>query len=130
MCISVKFPLVFVSTWISNIFFHMLRWIHVNFTQRWIHVNFTQRWIHVNFTWKIHEINVKWDRNTVCVNSNHRHWSPTWLSQHVGEADILADDAIQIHPEWHRVQLCLLMKLVQENLFTDNNALLVSLNHS
>lgn len=38
------------------------------------------------------------------------------LSQHHGEAQVLTNDGIQVHPQRHGVELALVVQLVQENL--------------
>jgi hypothetical protein len=42
----------------------------------------------------------------------------TWLAEHVGKAGVLADLKVHLHPQRHRVQVTLLVKLIQENLRT------------
>lgn len=41
---------------------------------------------------------------------------PTWLSQHVGKADVWAQAWVHFHPGWHGVKLAMIMELIQKFL--------------
>lgn len=48
---------------------------------------------------------------------------PTWLSQHVGKADVWAQAWVHFHPGWHGVKLPMIMELIQKFLCGQKNVM-------
>lgn len=90
--------------WLIRVTFNIFVWSQLLLFMEHLHTVFTQT-------------------NNECVCEATGVSCPTWLSQHVGKADVWAQAWVHFHPGWHGVKLAMIMELIQKFLCEQKNVM-------